>query len=122
MHPLWINVDKKITDRSTGCWLMTTCLNYKGYGVITRKHIKAHRISWEHHFGPIPIGLLVLHHCDVRNCVNPKHLFIGTAKQNSEDMMRKGRNKYDPAVLAKGRMVATTTLKRDWHGRLMPNS
>lgn len=51
----------------------------------------AHRASWELHNGPVPEGLMVLHHCDVRNCVNPEHLFLGTNKDNLEDCARKGR-------------------------------
>ena len=51
----------------------------------------AHRASWIMEFGPIPDGLLVLHKCDVRNCVRPGHLFLGTYKDNMDDMYAKGR-------------------------------
>lgn len=51
----------------------------------------AHRISWLIHRGPIPSGMLVLHSCDVRRCVNPKHLFLGTQLDNLRDMATKGR-------------------------------
>lgn len=58
---------------------------------VNRKSIKAHRFSWELHNGPIPDGLKVLHKCDVRHCVNPDHLFLGTIKDNVDDMIQKGR-------------------------------
>jgi len=51
----------------------------------------AHRVTWEIVNGPIPDGLLVLHHCDNPPCTNPIHLFLGTIKDNSHDAMHKGR-------------------------------
>lgn len=52
----------------------------------------AHRISWQLHFGPIPLGMWVLHHCDNPPCVRPDHLFLGTHPENMADRMAKGRN------------------------------
>jgi hypothetical protein len=52
----------------------------------------AHRLAWERANGPIPDGMWVLHRCDNRGCVNPDHLFIGTRRDNTDDMLAKGRS------------------------------
>ena len=83
--------------KTPACWLWTRRLNKDGYGQMkptgNRIDQHAHRISWQLHNGTIPDGLKVLHHCDNPPCVNPAHLFLGTDKDNSDDMMRKGRNR-----------------------------
>jgi hypothetical protein len=52
---------------------------------------KAHRVAWEMFNGPIADGLIVRHKCDNPNCVNPKHLEVGTQKQNMMDASARGR-------------------------------
>lgn len=86
-------------DKSGACWTWTAARSYQGYGLIgvRRAGVKmmdrAHRVSWEMHFGPIPDGLFVCHHCDNPPCVRPDHLFLGTAVSNGRDMQRKGRGR-----------------------------
>lgn len=86
-------------NKSAGCWLFTSSLNRLGYGTICYggKVQKAHRVSWQIHFGEIPENQCVLHKCDVRNCVNPAHLFLGTQQENIADMVQKGRN-FSPGL------------------------
>ena len=58
---------------------------------LPRENITSNRLSWSLLVGPIPEGMYVLHRCDVRDCCNPSHLFLGTHLDNLEDMNKKGR-------------------------------
>src|SRR4051812_23662143 len=77
------------------CWLWQAGVTSTGYGQITiqRRKWKSHRVAWTLTHGAIPKGIFVLHKCDVRRCVNPHHLFLGTALDNARDRDQKGRAK-----------------------------
>lgn len=82
---------------ATGCWLWVGAKTPRGYGQIRTDSSSdcsaksAHRVSYELFKGPIPTDMFVCHHCDIKLCVNPMHLFIGTAQDNYDDMKQKGR-------------------------------
>lgn len=80
-------------EHESGCWLWLRGKNPQGYGVIelNGRCTRAHRASWLVHNGEIPAGLYVCHHCDTPSCVNPAHLFLGTATDNNTDCIKKGR-------------------------------
>lgn len=75
------------------CWIWTGRRIKFEYGtmVIKRKNCTAHRVSWTFHYGEIPKGMCILHHCDNPPCVNPDHLFVGTYLDNAKDRTKKQR-------------------------------
>ena len=80
---------KKVAIHEESCWVWMGCRFPNGYGQFHNR--RAHRISWELQRGTIPLGLLVLHHCDNKLCVRLDHLFVGTQLDNVRDMFSKGR-------------------------------
>lgn len=98
---LWGLIKPGLSD---SCWEWCGNLDRHGYGYFKfkRKHRKAHRVSWEIHYGPIPEGLGVLHRCDNPSCCNPNHLFLGTHQDNMDDMIAKGRGVIPPGFYAEG--------------------
>lgn len=85
----WAKVDK-----SGDCWIWTGARNERGYGKILagRRLEYAHRVSVRLDGREVPDNAHVCHHCDNPPCVNPAHLFVGTSRDNHDDMVRKGRS------------------------------
>lgn len=139
-RPVMERLMEKISpEPNTGCWLWTGGTHRFGHGYIligsrsngTRECVGAHRVSFELFCGPIPNGLFVCHRCDVPQCVNPDHLFLGTAKDNMMDAAKKGRvgkNANDtcrfghPISIVRGklrlcRICARESSKKNYHER-----
>ncbi len=83
----------KVDRREEGCWGWHGLKDRHGYGQIrvNDKLVVASRIAWELAKGPIPDNVNVLHKCDNPGCTRIEHLFLGTRKDNSKDMIAKGR-------------------------------
>jgi len=96
---------KKVIKKD-GCWEWAACTNESGYGIFHtgKKTDRAHRVSWILTNGEIPSGLFVCHKCDNPPCTNPDHLFLGTNKDNVDDMIAKGRNSKPPMMAGHNRI------------------
>jgi len=83
----------KVLMQDDGCHEWQSTLHRDGYGKfwLDGQQVQAHRMAYLIHHGDIPVGAWVLHHCDNRKCVNPEHLYLGNAKQNSQDRTQRLR-------------------------------
>lgn len=103
LSSLKLRLNAKTTRSDTGCWLWTGARFKSGYGAIglgCKRVITTHRAAWWLHTQQEPVGV-VMHSCDIRHCINPAHLLLGTQKKNLQDMIRRGRGR--------GQIVAALT-------------
>jgi hypothetical protein len=103
----WARVNKqgpRQPHMETRCWIWEGKPGTHGYGClgIDGTPVLTHRFSWQIHRGPVPKTKFILHHCDVRLCVKPSHLYVGTQKTNMRDKMQRGRHARSPLGGAKG--------------------
>ena len=111
-YRFWKRTDKKAAG---GCWLWDS-RNKFGYGIFFAFGLnhQAHRISFMMHKGKIPNDKLICHKCDIRNCVNPAHLWLGSHSDNMHDMIMKGRQalgeRHFSAKLSKKEVLAAKSL------------
>ncbi len=110
----WSKVTEKGLDE---CWLWNAAVTGSGRPHIhlkkLRKNFVASRIAYFLMFGPFPKRLFACHKCDNPLCVNPYHLFLGTAKDNQQDMSRKGRSwvANNPEKMPRGEGHKSSKLK-----------
>lgn len=114
MTPLRARFESKYEPvTESGCWLWTGgSVSPLGHGTLRNEsmtHELAHRISYRLNVGEIPAGKQVLHSCDVGACVNPAHLFLGTQKDNMQDMLRKRRQNRANNVKGEAHPLARLT-------------
>lgn len=88
--------DEKCLHAESGCIEWISNKSHNGYGLFKAfgKQIRAHRFAFERANGLIPAGMLICHKCDNPSCVNPEHLFSGTASDNAIDCVNKGRKRW----------------------------
>jgi hypothetical protein len=117
MPPARAAVFWKRTRREGECLIWTGSTNGRGYGqfVVCRRKTMVHRISYELTNGAVPDGLVVRHKCDVKLCVNPDHLCIGTHLDNARDKIDRRRAHHlnsvtDEQVLEMRELRPTTPL------------
>lgn len=90
----WRHVEIAAADQ---CWPWSGSKTKAGYGRFQSggkglPTVSATRFCFEMHYGPVPQGHVVMHRCDSPTCVNPAHLTSGTHRDNTQDMVRKGRD------------------------------
>ena len=113
------NWDARIRSQTviddSGCWLWTGQLTTNGYAqaYYRNKHVLLHRVAYERsHDVKVDSRTYVCHTCDVKTCINPDHLWLGSPKQNMEDKVRKGRHHEQ--------MAERPPYKRDWKPKGLP--
>jgi len=92
-------LNKVKINKITKCWVYIGGIGKDGYGVawFNGKCFRAHRLAYQLFRGTIPKRKHICHHCDNPPCINPNHLFVGTALDNARDCIQKGRTNYKGA-------------------------
>ncbi len=116
---------QKIKVAESGCHEWQALMHRDGYGkfCLNQKTIPAHRAAYLLLKGEIPEGMMVLHKCDNRKCVNPDHLYIGTAKDNCRDRRERcawwGTMKYTASEIAKCKELYAAGLSQQKIGEIL---
>ena len=91
LKSFWSKIDK--SGGLNSCWMWMGAKTILGYGRKWdgKRYLYAHRISYELFYGFCPNKLVICHNCDIPSCVNPRHLTLGTQRDNIKDMIQKSR-------------------------------
>lgn len=110
-------LDRAIPEPNSGCWL------WEGYAKqVTKTYIQPRvtyknkvfsvpRLVWILFNGDVPTGLSVCHKCDVSLCVNPNHLYIGTHKDNMNDLVSRGRGRTSNQTMGPNEVIKAKELR-----------
>lgn len=88
-------LSERLVEVESGCWEFIGAVTGAGYGLISvgyKTYQSTHVLAYELTNGPVPLGMVVRHSCGNKICCNPKHLMVGTHKDNVQDEIVAGRH------------------------------